>query len=67
VPITSVTVPPDVDAAVVLLVVVVEDLDELPQAARATTEPSARNALKADLVCLLTSPPPQRVFGRREI
>jgi hypothetical protein len=63
-----VTVPPDFDVEVPLDVVALDVvLDELPHAASATIAPSARNALKADLVYLLTCPPPEKVLGTREI
>jgi hypothetical protein len=69
VPINSVTVPPDFDVEVPLdeLVVVVDELDELPHAAIASTEPIARTAIRADRECLLTTPPPKRLVGRSEI
>jgi hypothetical protein len=70
VPINSVTVPPDFDVEVEPddeLVVVVDELDELPHAAIASTEPIARTAIRADLECLLKTPPPKRLVGRSEI
>jgi hypothetical protein len=69
VPINRVTVPPDFDVEVELdeVAVVDDELDELPQAAMASTELIARTAVKADLECLLKTPPPKRLVGRSQI
>ena len=63
VPINRVTVPPDFDVEVPVdaVVVVDDELDELPHAAIASTELIARTAVRARLEFLLTTPPPKRL------